>query len=365
MNNLDETILDSIDTENDGYSHNMEESLCCNCEVNVRDKTENKDSILCADCRENFIRLHIPVWVIVFSVLVFAIFAGSIVHLPKTLESYKIYLEGNRQMQAKEYLFSYDSYSSLLNEYGDSIPIIINAADAAMHAQLFEDAAIILDTYLVGKSLDDEEYEHATEISDALERYYHSMDALTLILENAGLDGQSTNTAPPLEQIKELLSDEMNDKTIIYHYMGIFASTLEESLEYLRLAAEEDERYTYPLAIYGNVLRQAQRFDEARTIYQTAVEQNACDTSAITGLGILELLVGDKKQGLSMIQRAYEINPYDLYAPEAVIIALCENGLRDDALAIMEKKKSESYSFDPELESYLDGEIDLRQFYIY
>lgn len=363
MNTMEETTVQTIgaDPYSDRNADMDDDTRCEQCHIHPKDKTDSEYSILCTQCREEYIRLHVPAIVILFFVILGVIFAGAMIHMPKTVERYKIYLAAEKHIDANEYLFAYEDFSALLNVYDDSVPLILDTADAAMNAQLFNDAADIIDENLVGKTLNERQYEHATLTTEKLGRFFNSVYAINQIFDEADPDTASVDKL--FSQVIELLENPENDKALLYLYLGNLSSTMEESIDYFRMACEVDEQFTYPLSTYGNALRRAQRFDDAQAACQDAVSKNACDSSSISGLGILELLNGDKAEGLSLIQQAYAIDPDCVYVPEALVIALCENGQRDAALDMV-NKKAEQYLFDPELQDYLDGTIDLQQYYI-
>ncbi len=352
----------ALEGENGSEDREEDDGLCRQCGQKPRDTSASENSVLCSQCRQGYVRLRIPKGVLFFLAAIGAVFLLAMIHMPKTVEQYKRYLEAERHMGKQEYLFAYQGYAELLEDYGGSVPIILNAIDAAMGAQLFDEAATLLDSRLVGRGLDDKQYARATEVTDDLDTFYLSVSEVSPLLENVGSDEESL--AALYESLRELLDSSVADKTLIYYYLGNLAPTLEESAEYFRLASLENELFTYPIAVYGNVLRRAGLYDEAEQVYRHALERNACDASSIAGLGILELLRGDAAQGVELTRKAFETDPFTAYIPEAYTIALCENGKREEALGVVDSMEAAGYLFDAELTEYFDGTVSLERYYL-
>ena len=104
--------------------------------------------------------------------------------------------------------------------------------------------------------------------------------------------------------------------------------------------------------------------DEAKQVYQHALELNACDATAMRGVSILQLLEGEKALSLKTIQRAYEIEPYGLYIAESLAIALCENDMRGEAETLLEQLVGEGLQIEEDLQGYMYGNLTLQQYYL-
>jgi len=347
--------------------------ICILCHKREKDFSASSASVLCYECRLRQIKLNIPPKIKLFLAAVCTIFLLSLILLVPVLSSYQNYLDAEKHMKAKEFSFAYDKYSVILGKYNFGVPLILKTADAAVSAQYFGELAELLDTYLVGKKLNDSEYAKAMKYSDFLSAYAETYEAIDNIFTEAN-DAAVTqedaedaaHIALPLiyQKLEALLLEESLDKTLIYFYLGNLSQDSKTAIEYLKLSVEQNAICTYVYSFYGSALRRGGEFDQARQVYQTALALNACDALSWRGLGILQLLEGQNSLGLEFIQHAYIIEPNGLYVPEALVIALCENGLRDDAMAFLGQLIADGFQVEEDFQEYIDGNISLKQYYL-
>ena len=354
-------------TEED-IEYERRQRLCAVCHTYEKDYSDSSRAVLCYECRQNFLMLRIPIGIKLFIAAVCAVFVLSVCMLPSILSTYKVYIKANEQMKAREFAVAYYNYSLVLEKYNDSVPVILKTAEAAMAAQYFDELAQTLDFYLVGKSLNDNEYSKAMDYSRFLDDYYGTSEEIQRIIEEIADSFTEEDSVKFVKQLHKefeaLLSQKEIDKTLVYFYMGYTSDNIEDAEKYYRLAAEQDSRFTYPYSYYGNVLRRTGKVSEAEQAYQHALKQNACDAFSLRGLGVLRLLEGEKESALTMVRRAYEIEPYGLYIAETLIITLCENDFRDEAMELLERLTGEGMQIEEDLQGYLDGNINVQQYYI-
>lgn len=366
----EEEQLDShlVPDDDEDVKYERQQKLCAACHEREKDYSESSRSILCYECRHKFIMLRVPIKIKIFLAAVCGIFVLSLIMLPPILSNYRIYLNAERNMEAREFCFAYNRYSTLLERYNESVPIIFKAADAAMSAQYFGDLAQTIDTYLVDKSLNESEYAKAMDYSNFLNIYFGTLQEIDEIGTETGGDLASENPTEAAQifsaKLEALLLKDNIDKTLVYFYLGNTSPNAETAIKYLKLATEQGPRFTYPYSYYGNALRRVGKLDEAKRVYQSALDLNACDALSLRGLSILQLLDGQKSLSLESIRYAYEIEPYGLYIPEALIIALYENGLRDEAVELLGQFIRDGFQVDTDLQEYLDGKLSVDQYYM-
>ena len=345
------------------------QNLCVECNRRERDLSENASSMLCGVCRRDKIKLRIPPKIRVFLIVVSAIFLFSMIEFIPALSDFRDYLEAGRHMEAREYTFAYRKYAAVLEKYRFSVPLILKTADAAASAQYIGGLAVVIDNYLMDKNLTDSEYARAKAHINLLDLYYGTYSEVDKIFAEAN-ETFTIDDDPVLslwfvqERLTELLSKDGIDRTYIYFLLGNMSQDYEYAVTCFKYATESDPRFTYPYAYYGNALRRTWRMDQAREVYQKAIELNACDELAWRGLGVLDLLEGQKSRGLESIRYAYQIDRYTLYVADSLIIALVENGLRDEAMALLEEIVSEGFQVEEQLQAYLDGNLSLTEYYM-
>lgn len=337
-----------------------DETICAACRQNERDISEGKSSVLCTECRERHIKLRIPGNIKLFLVILCVVFAFALVASSALLPQYRLYAQAERHIQANEFVYAYPIYLSILEQYPDGTKLALKTANAAMQAQWFYEMSEVINNYLVGKSLSDNEYNEAMRYVNLGDAYFTSIYA---VMEVADAAGESADGMTFHNGVLTLLSDPECDKATLYFYLGLTAGDADAALEYYRQAAEADSRVTYPLAYYGNTLRHTGRFDEARAVLEDALARNACDALAMRGLGILQTLEGRMEEGLQLIRKAYEIEPDGMYIRDALVVALYENGLREEAAPLVEQLE-DAGEIEEDLREYLDGGIDLWEYYV-
>ena len=345
------------------------QNLCVECGKRERDLGINALSKLCGDCRREKIKLHIPPRIRGFLIVVSAFFLFSMIMFIPVLSDYRGYLDAGKHMQAREYTFAYKKYTAILDEYSYSMPLILKTAEAAASAQYFSNLTDIIDNHIMDKNLTDSEYEIVKEYRNLVGMYKETYDVIDRIFDEAN-ETFTTYDDPALsrrfiqERLIELLEIDGIDRTQVYYMLGNASRDLEYSVICLEYACDANPRFTYPYAFYGNALRKSGEMGQAREVYQKAVELNACDALSWRGLGILDLLEGQKSRGLESIRHAYRIDRYTQYVADSLITALIENGLRDEAMTLLEQLVSEGFQFDERLQAYMDGFISLEEYYM-
>lgn len=340
---------DSIDSRAD--------FLCSACKKNEIDTSENRESKLCSDCRHTYLELKVPLWVTSFMAIILILIISSATLIPATFDDFKSYRNAQKFANQHKYAQSTTEYLTILGKYKSKKEIVLDALDSAIGAQNFEVAAYIFDTYLVGKRLTDEEYQRTVSISEFLSRFSNSIELCESVLKDA--DKAEDITTALLENIKR--SDI--DAAYLYFVIGRTNPDPEIRKQYLLISTQQNDRCTYPLAYYGNELRREGSYDKASEVYHRALVRNASDTYAMRGEGILMQINGDFAGGLEKIREAYDINPNELYINDALIIALCENGMREEATEFMEARFAEEYKFDQAFYDYMDGKVSMVKYY--
>jgi len=345
------------------------QDLCIVCDERERDFSDNASSMLCGDCRREKIKLRIPPKIRVFLVVAIAIFLFSMIMFMPVLSDYRDYLDAGKHMEAREYAFAYEKYAAILDEYSFSVPLILKTAEAAASAQYIGYLTAVIDNYLMDKNLTDSEYAIAKEYINLVDVYFRTYEVVDSIFVEANEtfsidDDPSQSFLFVQERLTELLENGDIDRTYVYFLLGNMSQDTEYAVICFKYAAESNPRFTYPYAYYGNALRRSGEMGQAREVYQKAVELNACDELSWRGLGVLDLLEGHKSRGLESIRFAYQIDRYTPFVTDSLITALIENGLRDEAMELLEQLVSEGFQVDGLLQAYIDGDVSLEQYYM-
>lgn len=339
--------------------------LCVKCNQKRKDKHENKHSELCSNCREEQLNVRIP-HNILFLILIMIVVSSYAIFLSVgSVDRYIHYLKAERHFDEKEYIYAYQNYSEIVEDYSFNETIVINTVSSALNAQYFFDAAHYYDEYIAGTYFNDEDFIETEYLFDKIYAYIETYYAIEKMFEdNANEENLEIYYENIINQLTKMEDNRNYNKALVYYYLSSFSQTNEDTRKYLKLSSKADKQFTFAISHYGNYLRRFGEFDEARKTYEYGLSLNANDAHSIAGLGKIELLIGDKVKGLELIEKAYSIEPYYIYMPEAYIIALVENGKLDEAELVRNKALENEYELDFELEMYLNSEMTLWDYYV-
>ena len=346
------------------FENNLEEQqeiiggTCCVCGQHEINSSENSISLLCMDCQKKYSRFSVPKWIKYFMAALLLITVLMLMQMPSVIGLYEVYRDAERSRNAREYIPASLGYMSVLENYSGSVSIIMNALDSSIGAQNFDYAAYIFEEYLVGKKLTDEQYEQAMGIMAFLDSHYNTQELIQEVLNDHGEDTEGAKNA-----LRELIKNSDIDKSLVYFVLANITEDNQARMEYMLLSTKQNELCTYAIAYYGNELRRVGKYDEALNTYNYALSRNASDTYAMRGAGIVMQLMGDIAGGLQIIRKAYDIDPEGRYIKEAIIIALCENAMREEAMTILESSLAGGYVFGQDLYDYLDGKTTMVKYY--
>lgn len=346
----------------------LEEELCRKCHARQIDRSESKNSILCHTCREEQIRYPFPKKAMVAAAAICVILVAAMVRTPRVLHDYKLYTEAKTQAAVGDIYPALLGLEEVMEHYPDSVPVGERMVDLAMAHGYYDAAAYAMNTYLSGKSVSDSTYSKLTGYSKKLNRYYDTSDRIEELMSGMTLNQSEEEQREALEEIRsELLSmteQSEYDKSLAYYYLALLSEDEGKVIGYLEKSAEADPLFAVPNVYLGTYYRRMGRLDEARACYDNVLTVDRQNSSALRAMGILNLLEGNLKEGLSHIQTAYDINPEEEYINETLIIALMENGKIEEAEHLKQEFDEQGAEFDADFQQYLSGAVGLRDYYI-
>lgn len=351
-NSADSSQQEQYDSR--GYEGNlyeqMERELCRRCHQRKIDRSENPESVLCRECREELIKLKVPpvmiglgIGVGVLVILCIAVFAVDIFRFKLGigndygLSSYleeeaaedtvksNISDEGTgadageegkktgrltRQETEKEdprceeyidladaglVVTSLNGMLDELEEDSENLSMAITLADVAMKYSYFDYAAYAIETYLVGKTVSDEAYDRITGYMEQLEIHYNTADKIEEIL----------NT------MDEALTD-YGDETEEDAYMQLLQQCHDETAEYLG-----NEEYDQALLYY--YLAYLCQDEEERIQHLKdciAIDKNCFDANA--QLAVHYRSQGKLEDARAILEEIYPVNLEDYSVQRAL-----------------------------------------------
>lgn len=342
-------------------------NACAKCGQLPKDNAENPNVSLCAECRKPYLRFNVPLKIKLFLALIVVVFCVALTKFPAVLPTYKTFLKADAHMENREYTYALEQYMLVLEEYPDSLPVIFKASEAAMGAQYFGELEGIIDRYLIGRTVDDDDYNTAMRYINTLDIYWESyieIDNIFREIDTLQTENPEEKTEYLRNGLLDIVENSSCDKTLIYYYLGYIADDMETTLEYFKLSTQQNSKFYYTYSDYGNALRRVGKIEEAKAVYYTALELNACDASSLRGLSIAQLLEGDKQAALENMRKSYAIEPDGSYIREAFIICLYENELTEEADALLDEYIKIYGGMEDDLTQYLNGELTLQSYYV-
>lgn len=409
-----------MDQEQYGYTGNlfedMDQDLCKKCHRRKIDRSENPNSVLCKDCREEYIKLNVPAGIKVTGIVTvaavvfcFVMFGYNIMRFRTALgEGFDLssYMDDRSEEKSTEtnhgktntdsdleeaqqtindfmcqsyvrladegmIVSSLDSMLEELEKNPDNIQMAITLTDIAMKFSYPDYAAYAIDNYLVDQYVSDEEYDRITGYIEELEKYYDTVDMVNLYWEIASAPYEEEDIEiDPIEILQEyhdnLVSDLGNDyydQALLYYDLYYACTDEEEQIQHLKDCVELNP-YNFDaqaqLAVY---YRSHREFDQAREILEKTYAVNKEDYTILRAYATLELVEGNLLQGLTYAKSAYDIYPEGTYVTDTYLIALMANNRMEEAEELILEWEDTGYEFDDDFYAFQRGEMTLEEYY--
>ena len=374
MDERDNVTGGRAETGNMGTEQEIpEDQLCRKCGRKRIDRSENKNSILCHECREEQIKYPFPKKMIPAAVIVLALMVVAMARTPGIIRMYKMYYQAELQSYRGDVYPALLNLETVMEAYPSSVPVAVSMIDIAMEHGYYDAAAYTLSTYLEGKEVDDSTYSRMMRHTKRLNRYYDTLDQVDELYASFGeelgqedLDGEAPIAALQglRDDLEEMTKNADLDKGLLYYYLATLSEDEEAHREYLEASVEADPKLGFPEVELGTYRRRIGDLEGARECYESVLRNDNSNTGALRAMGILKMLEGDKEAGLADVQKAFDLNPEENYVRETLVIALMECGQKEKAEELRQQFEAEGIEFDVDFLSYLNGEVSLRDYYV-
>lgn len=364
----DETQTD--ETQTDEIQEEYEDpNICKQCGERYIDRTVHPDSILCADCRKEMIKLRIPPIIYMALAVVFALVAAAFFFFVPSLEDYAALRKAD-SLAGEGYPFeSLDSLLDLLEKYPDSKDVAIEMVEIGMRTYNYDYADYAYD-FLDGEQVSDSEYERLTAYLTQIEAYYNTVDLVDELGEacmtSMEEDGVDVNQALEMfcSGMIEYVDDTSYDKALLCYYIGYYTVDTEERMRWLEDSLGSNDKLFNANVQLANGYRRQGNFAKAREQLERASELNKEDASVIRSYASLELAEGNLEKALDYARTAYEMDPEADYVADTYIVALYANGRTDEGAALVQEWEEQEYYFDEDFYSFIEGNITLQDYYV-
>lgn len=335
---------------------------CRKCKTRSVDRSENPNSVLCRQCREESIHYPIPKGLVVVGIIILAMLLLSFIKFPTSLKYYKT-IEGAERKAANGYIYStlveLDTIAGQISS--NSVPMKI--VNIAMEYGYYNFASYAIDTYLAGEEVSDSEYEQIENYFDELERYYNTCDACEEIINSADYANENVENEIII-QICTLMEEQKYDIATLYYYLGYIASDDSDRCAYFEACYSMEPTYTDAAAQVANSYRRKGDLVKAREFLEEAYRIDREASATLRGLAIVESLDGNLSKGLSFAEEAYRLNEEGDYVADTYIVVLAASGNIEGAQSIKDSLEQEGYQFEEDVQDFLDGKVTLEEYYI-
>lgn len=401
----------------------LEQDLCKRCKRRYIDRSENPQSILCKDCREEMIQLKVPVWVIIFGVIVVVLILVSIGKFSldyvrfinsgttanfyhdvsrekeETEEAYdvkedkasdevkeeKSFSTGKEEsadiatMRSNVYknmadmgevITAMDSMVEVIENEPDNLVMAMTLADVAMTYSYYDYAVWVIENYLVEEAMLDEDIDKINGYIDELNVYYDTYDLVETIFdevfENIGETEEDYIAAMQSchDKMAEYIGNDAYDQALLEYNISFFCMEDEEWVTHLENCISENTYYFDAHAQLANYYRRSGDLEKAREILRPIYWKNKEDYSLLRSYATLEMAEGNLEVALDYAEKAYEMYPDGEYVADTYIVALKASGQDAEAEALIEEWEEAGYFFDDDFYAYQDGEMTLEEYYI-
>lgn len=355
-----------------GYTGNpfadMDYGLCKRCRRRSIDRSENPESVLCHDCREELIRLKVPPIFYVVGLAVMLMVAFTMVTSVGGFRNFGTYNKSQDVAGEGYVLSTMNGLLEILEENPDNKEVAVKLVDMGMKYSYYDYAAYTIDNYLVGKEVSDYEYDKLNGYINKLEAYYATYDLFNEVWDDVfGEDPEAEDIPEALDEFNRELSRFVRqpgyDQALLFYYLGYMSVNTEESIAYLEECLKLNPYIYEAQAQLATYYRRQGKLDRARRQLEEIYKVNKEDSSILRSYATLELVEGNLEEGLTYAELAYEFNYDGEYVIDTYIVALAANGRMEEAEQLLENYEAE-YVFDDDLYAYLNGEMTLEDYYI-
>lgn len=390
-------------SDTDNLYEQMEQDLCKRCQKRRIDRSENPQSVLCKECREELIQLKVPpgmiaagagvIALVIISVLAFGVKFISDSGLgdyhyvsnqefptgvetaaeaqDNTLESNYLLSKESRAAREKAnqgyVVTAMDELLDYLETHTDDLGAAIMLTDISMEYSYPDYAAYAIDNYLVEQTVSDEEYDRITAYIDRLNIYYDTSDLAGSLWSAVSETGSEDYIAVYQEYhdgLAAYLGNSQYDQALLNYNLSYACLDETERIEHLENCIKLDDNYLDACAQLGVYYRRSGELEQARQLLEKGYHKNKEDYSLLRALATLELAEENPEQGLAYAADAYQLYPDGDYVADTYIVALIANGKAEEAEALTKELEDSGYLFDDDFYAYLKGDMTLQAYYI-
>ncbi len=370
--NMQQNGEEEFQDSNYGYTGNpfadLDYNLCKRCRRKQIDRTENPNSELCRDCREELIKLRIPPYFFVIGVVVICMMLFTFLTSIKGFEKLESYTSAESLADDGYVITAMENLLDVLEENPDNKDVAIRVADIGVKYGYYDYAAYAIDSFLVGKSVSDGQYNKLNGYIKQIDTYYDTLELNDEVWEEVYAFVEDENDIEAIfsdynREMSQYIGNKAYDQALLYYYLAYMSLDEDERNSYFVECIKTDPHYYDAYAQIANSYRRRGDFKTARKWVDDAYKINKEDYSVLRAIATLELVEGNLEKGLDFASQAFDIYPEGEYVIDTYIVALAANGKEEEARQLTEEYE-EDYIFDDDLYAFLDGKMTLEEYYV-
>ncbi|QUH19679.1 tetratricopeptide repeat protein [Alkaliphilus sp. B6464] len=337
----------------------VDDGVCKNC--NSPNVEEGYNLALCRECREEFVRRPIPLWVKGFIIILISTFIAGIMRFPQTLISGIAYERGKKAETAHKYKTAMEEYEKALEQYPDSTLILAKLAVTYYHNNKIEEVINTIDI-IAGRDLDEQDLvEEVNEIMDKISRNFYPSEELVNVLDQYDLGTQEF-----FNELENWVNKNPDDVFAIYYLANIYydQERYDESEEYMNKILSIDPTFYDGYLFLSALYRERGEFDRGIEYCNKVLEHNIEDPRAYVGLSRIELKRYEDKAALDFAKKAHEISPQEPYFISNLALVYHYNGMEEERNKTMDLLRNQQNEYSDReiewLEDVISGLIKLR-----
>lgn len=360
-----------------GYTGNpfadMDYNLCKKCKHRTIDRSENPESVLCRDCREELIKLKIPPVFFVVGVLVILLEAFILAVYLGGFKSYKAFYTAEETSDEGYIISTMNELLDILENNPDNLDAAIELTDIAMEYSYYDYASYAMNQYIADREVSDKQYRKLLGYVDEINTYYDTVDLSNEIwdelyeAENEEMyeeDDVYLMMEDYCQRLSEYIGDSNYDQALLYYYLGYMTVDDEQRNDYFEKCVAVNPCYFEAQAQIATYCRREGNLERARQILEETYAVNKEDYAVLRSFATLELVEGNLESGLDFASRSYDAYADGDYVIDTYIVALAANGRMEEARELVGEYENNGYVFDDDLYEFLDGNMTLEDYYI-
>ena len=314
-------------------------------------------TLLCRECREEFLKYPIPIWIKCFGVAVLAVVVYCCISFPSNLSLGLSIERGKRAEEEKRYVTAQREFTKAEKFMPDDIDIQCHLALAAFHNMDLNGFSLIAEK-LEGRSITNEKlYKQVDRVMTRFAGYLPKDSMIELM--------KVYNNAIPDQPFRKYLRTHPDD---IYGHFS-YASILFDHNRFkicdslLQYVLRKDPDYFPALRLMASLKRETNEFEDSDRYCDAMLSINREAGYALASKARTRLKQKKDEEGLNMALQSVQLDNADPYNIATLILAYHFNGQfqkRDELITACKQNNDSTADFVQYASDVINGKVPFR-----